>query len=97
MNQVESWQNLNSKDDHGKDKDDEVEDGDDPTKCLDWPCSNPHTPKTSSDNEVLTLQSLVPKIHFPLGQAGDEEDEVVSNGHVRDPDRLQTLPGGAGR
>ena len=90
---------MNSNDNHLEDEDNEVKDGDsdDPTKCLDWPCSNPHTPKTSSADEVLTLQSLVPKIHFPLGQAGDEEDEVVSNGHVRDPDRLQTLPGGAGR
>ena len=50
----------------GEDEDDEVEDGDgaDPSKCLDWPCSNPHTPKTPSDNKVLTLQSLVPKVHF---------------------------------
>ena len=57
---------MNSNDDHGEDKDDEVEDGDgaDPSKCLDWPFSNPHTPKTPSNDEVLTLQSLVPKIHF---------------------------------
>ena len=57
---------MNSNDDHGEDEDDEVKggDGDDPTKCLDWPCSNLHTPRTSSDDEVLTLQSLVPKIHF---------------------------------
>ena len=50
----------------GADEDDEVEDGDDanPTKCLDWPCSNPLTPKTPSDDEVLKLQSLVPKVHF---------------------------------
>ena len=52
---------LNYNHDHGEDKDD---DNEDPTKCLDWPCSNPHTPKTSSDDEVLTLQSLVPKVHF---------------------------------
>ena len=50
----------------GKEEDDKVEDGDgaDPSKCLDWPCSNSHTPKTPSDDEVLTLQSLVPKVHF---------------------------------
>ena len=52
---------MNSNDDHGEDGKDS--DGDDPTKCLDWPCSNPHTPKTPSD-EVLKLQSLVPKVHF---------------------------------
>ena len=56
---------MNSND-HGEDEDDEVEDGngDDPTKCLDWPYSNPHTPRSSSDDEVLTLQSLVPKVNF---------------------------------
>ena len=47
--------------------------GEDPTKCLDWPKSNPHTPKSTSDDEVLTLQSLVPKVHFhwawPVGFA----------------------------
>ena len=49
-----------------EDKNDKVKDGDgdDPTKCLDWPCSNPHTPRSSSDDEVLTLQSLVPKVNF---------------------------------
>ena len=57
---------MDSNDDHGEDEDNEVEDGngDDPTKCLDWPCSNPLAPKTSSGDEVLTLHSLVPKIHF---------------------------------
>ena len=37
------------------------------------------------------------KSPLPLGLAGDEEDEVDSDGHGRDPDRSQTLPGGAGR
>ena len=57
---------MNSNDNHGEDEDDEVKDGDgdDSSKCLDWPFSNPNNPKTSSDNEVLTLQSLVPKVHF---------------------------------
>ena len=62
---------MNSND-HGEDEDDEVEDGDgdDPTKCLDWPCSNPHTPKISSDDEVLTLRSLVSKLHFHWARPG---------------------------
>ena len=57
---------MNSNDNHTEDEDCEVEDSDsdDPTKCLDWHCSNPHIPKTSSNEKVLTLQSLVPKIHF---------------------------------
>ena len=37
------------------------------------------------------------KSPLPLGLAGDEEDEVDNDGHGRDQDRSQTLPGGAGR
>ena len=54
--------------------------------CLDWYFSNPNNPKTSNNNEVLTLQSMVPKVYFHWAWRGMRKMRL----RVTDTDRTQT-------